>query len=292
MNTSISSNPEQPAGPTPFLDKLIWLLKGFVYPIWSRPYYREAAKRSVGAALIFLLLFALLQSIVSTVSVGLNLAQVSREIEAAYLSGEMPDITIESGLATVSGSGRYLIESNRQIIAADTTGEILEIDTDLYSEGVLLTRDELHIVNEDGYQVVSLSDLNKTFGNPIVLDGASVSGLWSSLALIILIVVLGGGILFYSVGRFIYLALLGLLVWGAVSLSSPKYDFGKILITGIYANVPTTYITFILRKVGASFFGMRGLILFVFWGIALAFILKTDQIDPALEQGGEESGSI
>lgn len=28
-----------------FSDKLIWLLKGFVYPLWNRPYYKEAASR-------------------------------------------------------------------------------------------------------------------------------------------------------------------------------------------------------------------------------------------------------
>ena len=30
---------------------------------------------------------------------------------------------------------------------------------------------------------------------------------------------LGGGLLFFSLGRFVYLTLLGLIVWGAVSIS-------------------------------------------------------------------------
>ena len=289
MNTSYSTSPQESTGTPSFGDKLLWLLKGFIYPIWSRPYYREAAIKPMGAALVFLVLFALLQSFVSTVSVGINLTQVSREIEAAYQSGEMPDIRIESGRATVSGSGKYLIENNRQIIAIDTTGELLEIDTSRYSEGVLLTRNELHIVNEDGYQVMPLRDLNEIFGNPIILDGATVSGMWSTLTLIIIILVLGGGFFFFSLGRFLYLALLGLLVWGAVSLSNPRFDFAKILITGIYANVPATYIIFILRKIGASFFGLRGIILLVFWGLAIAFILKSEKENSALEKGGDYS---
>ena len=71
-----------------------------------------------------------------------------------------------------------MIENGRQIIAVDTTGMTKEIDTVRFSEGFLLTSDEFHLVNEDGYQVIPLSDLNNTFGNPIVLDAASVTGFW------------------------------------------------------------------------------------------------------------------
>ena len=280
MDYSSPIDDQKEQGTTGFVDQLIWLLKGFVYPVWSRPFYRDAAKKSMGAALVFLLAFAALQSLVSTFSVALNLSQFSSEIEAAYLRGDIPDISIENGLATASGSGQYLIENNRQIIAVDTTGAIREIDTNRYSEGVLLTRNEIHLVNEDGYQVLQLSELNQAFGNPIVLNSATVTNLWSRIALIINLVILGGGFLFYSLGRFIFLALLGLLVWGAVSINNKGFDFGKILITGIYANVPTTYLMFIIRKVGGNFFGLRGIILFVIWGIAIAYVLKGERSLP------------
>jgi hypothetical protein len=264
-----------------FLDKLLWLLKGFVYPIWSRPYYREAAHKPLGIALLFLLLFAIFQSLFATASVSFNLRQFKDEIEVAYNSGEIPDITIENGIATVSGKGMYSFENNRQLIAVDTTGMTQEINTDLYSEGLLLTRTELHFVSEDGYQILPLTDLNDAFGNPILLNAASMTNLWSKISVIINLIVLGGGFLFYSLGRFIYIVLLGLLVWGVVSINQSGFDFAKILITGIFANVPTTYLIYLLGKIGIGFFGLRGIILFVFWGVALAYILKEDK---ALEE--------
>jgi len=280
MDYSSPLNDEANRGKASFLEHLIWLLKGFVYPLWSRPYYKEAASKKMGAALVFLLVFGILQSLVTTTSIVNSLNQFGQEIDAAYLDGDIPDITIENGIATVSGSGRYIIESDRQIIAVDTTGAMQEIDTNLFSEGFLLTRDEFHMVNEDGYQVLPLSDLNATFGNPIILNADSVTGLWSTFATVIGIFVLGGGALFFSLGRFLYLALLGLLVWGAVSISNKNVEFSKILITGIYANVPTTYLMIILRNLGLSFFGMRGMILFVIWGIAIAFVLKVENKGP------------
>jgi len=107
-----------------------------------------------------------------------------------------------------------------------------------------------------------------------------MTNLWSTISRIINILVLGGGGLFFSLGRFIYLVLLGLIVWGAASITDKGVDFSKILITGIYANVPTTYLMFILRRIGISFFGLRGVILFVIWGIAIAYVLKMDKVDP------------
>jgi hypothetical protein len=277
MDYSSSYEDQEHLRTNSFLDKLTWLFKGFVYPIWNRPYYRDAANKSLGTALVFLLIFAILQSLVTTYSVAANLNQFGEEIEAAFASGEIPDITISNGIASVSGKGKYTFESNRQLVAVDVTGSMLEIDTTQYSEGILLTRDEFHVVNEDGYQVLSLSDLNQSFGNPIVINADSLTNLWSKIVVVLNLIVAGGGFLFYSLGRFFYLALLGLLVWGVVSINKQGFDFGKILITGIYANVPTTYLIFLLDKVGISFFGLRGVILFVFWGIALAFILKEEQ---------------
>ncbi len=264
-------------------EKLIWLLKGFVYPVWNRPYYREAANRGMGMALAFLVVFALLQTIVTTTSVASSLSSFGSEIEEAYRSGEIPDIRIEGGTASTSGSGKYLIENNRQLVGIDTTGSILAIDTNQYSEGVLLTQTDIHLVNEDGYQIFPLAELNQTFGDPIVLDGASVTNLWSRIAVLVDLAVFFGGYLWYSVGRFIYLVLLGLIVWAAAALSKKSVDFAPILITGIFANVPTTYLMFILRKIGFTFFGLRALILFTIWGIAVAFILKDRDFSPALD---------
>lgn len=283
MESSSPILPDHSQETPSFLDKLVWLLKGYVYPIWSRPYYRKAAGKSLGTALVFLLAFATFQSIFSTISVAINLNQFGREIESAYLSGDIPDIAIQDGRATASGSGRYLIESGRQIIGVDTTGVTREIDTDRFSEGFLLTRDELHIINEDGYQVMPLSDLNRAFGNPIILDAATVTGLWGKIALILALIVLGGTFLFYSIGRFVYLATLGLIVWGGTSITHKGVDFGQVLITGIYANVPTTYLMFILRKASLSFFGLRGMLLIAIWGVATAYILKKDPGEPIPE---------
>lgn len=266
-----------------FSEKLLWLLKGFIYPLWNRDYYKEGTRRGMGMALAFLLLFALLQTIVVTITAASSLSGFGSEIEEAYRSGEIPDIRIENGIASASGSGRYLIENNRQLVGLDTTGSTLEIDTSRYSEGVLLTRTEIHLVNEDGYQVFQLSELNKTFGNPIVLDAASVTRLWNRIAVFIDLSVFFGGYLFYSVGRFIYLVLLGLIVWAAASLSKPGVNFSPVLITGIFANVPTTYLTYILRKAGLSFFGLRALILFTIWGITVAYVLKTQEQSQAAD---------
>ncbi len=273
-----------------FAEKLNWLFKGFVYPLWSRPFYKEAAGKRLGTALVFLLIFALLQTIITTTIIAFNLSSFGREIESAYSSGEIPDIRIENGVASASGSGRYLIENNRQVFGVDTTGTTTQIDTSQYSEGLLLTRTEIHLVNEDGYQVIPLTEVNQTLGDPIVLDGSNVTRLWYGISVFVDLAMLVGGFLFFSAGRFVYLVLLGLVVWGASSLSKKGVDFAPVLITGIYANVPTTYLMFVLRKIGIAFFGLRAVILFIIWGIAIAYFLKESGEAPSAEP--EPDGSL
>jgi hypothetical protein len=109
MNYTQSIDHQENPETTSILQYFVWLAKGFVYPIWSRPYYKEASHKPMGTAFVFLLVFGVLQAIISTGSIALNLNQFGREIEEAYLSGEIPDIVIEDGIASVSGSGRHII---------------------------------------------------------------------------------------------------------------------------------------------------------------------------------------
>ena len=261
---------------------LVWFLKGFIYPIWSRVYYREASQKRVITALLFLCLFAFVQTSITTIKVAWNMSKFGREIEVSYEEGEMPHIVIENGIATASGSGEFIYEQNRQIVGVATNGQMETIDTRYYSEGFLLTQTDLHILNEDGYQTFPLISLNETFGNPIILDAEHVLGIWNKFSIIIDLVVLVGAFLWHSVIRFFYTAILGLLIWGVISLKNKNFPFGKILITGIYANIPTIYLVFVLNQININFLFLHTIILIIIWSIAIQAVLKPDNFDSSI----------
>ncbi|MCH7662363.1 MAG: DUF1189 family protein, partial [Chloroflexi bacterium] len=212
------------------LSWLIFTAKGFIFPIWSGQYYKIAAKKNLISAVAFFLVFAIGITIVQTYNISVAANFVGDEIQAAYERSEVPTIVIENGIARVSGPQPLVFAEDRSIFAIDTTGGMNEIDTRLYSQGILLTRTELHILNEDGYDVIPLMDINQIFGNPIVIDKTQAISMWNTVAFWINIISFLGLLIWNSLIRFGYIVILGLVIWGIVSIKRKGIGFSPILI--------------------------------------------------------------
>jgi hypothetical protein len=272
----------QSAGTNGFM----WLLKGFVLPCWSGDFYRQAARKRLITALLFFLLFGLVFTIIGTARTAIVFNDVKSEIENAFREGKFPTITIADGAARVDGpQPLVLLDEGRQFIAIDTSGTYREIDTFKYSQGMLLTRNAIHVLNEDGYQQFPLVQVNELFGDPIVLDREGVLEIWSTIAAVLGIVVFLGLSLWHVLIRFVHIVLFGLAVWGVASVMQKEIDFGPVLITGLYANVPAMYLYVILGLLGGVFVGLYSLLLLAIWGFAMRVVLL-DQADA--EPGGDE----
>jgi hypothetical protein len=262
-----------------FISWVIFTIKAFIFPCFSPSFFETASKRNLIGAIAFFFLFAFVITFVPTLQVIIAMRGVGSEIQGAYERGEFPAITIEDGIAKVDGSQPFVFESDRTLVAIDTTGKVNEIDTRSYSKGILLTRTEIHLVNEDGYQVLPLSDLHTEFGNPIVLDKTQVLDLWRTVSIWITILVFIGILIWNSIVRLAYIALIGLVTWGIVSLMKKGVGFSPVLITGILANVPVMYLKFLLSLVNISFFTLYTILLIIVWALALWTVLKTKNAD-------------
>lgn len=254
---------------------LLWFLKGFIYPCGSGSFYQAASKKRLIIPVLFFVVFAFVLTSITAVQLNLAMKDVENDIEMTYESGDFPTITIENGIAYVNGPQPLILaEEARTIIAVDTTGVIKEIDTRAYSQGILLTRTELHMLNEDGYQTMQLIDFQEIFGNPIVIDEDQILDLWGTASLLIPLVASVGLFIWNSLLRFAYIALLGIIVWGILSIRQKGINFSPVLITGIYASVPTIYLQYVLKQVGIGFFGLYTILLIVIWAFALRVVLK------------------
>jgi hypothetical protein len=258
---------------------ILWIIKGFFYPCWSGNFYRQAIKKKAVIAVLFLFLFAFAQSTITTIRVVQAMNLVGNEIKLAYESGEIPSIIIEDGVAQVDPNEPYISSDNRQFIGIDTTGRIQRINTRVYSVGFLLTETEIHFVNEDGYRIIPLADLHTTFGNPIVLDQSQVVNIWSTAALVIDLLAFIGLFFWNSLVRLALIALLGWVAWGIVSAKEKRVNFSPILITGIYATVPTTYLHLVLNRIGLSFCGFNVILQIIIWAIAFSRATSPENVD-------------
>ena len=111
---------------------IVWLLKGFIFPCWSRKYYKRATQKRVFIAVIFLLIFAFVQSSITTIQVAFAMKNVRNEISGAYEREELPTIWIEDGIARTDSQDQFFFSDKRTVVEIDLTGYAQGIDTSKY----------------------------------------------------------------------------------------------------------------------------------------------------------------
>jgi len=260
------------------LGQLGWFFSGAVLPIGSFSYYRKAAQKSVGSAILFFVFFTLVISTLATINVAVGTFSVIGSIQQAYADGEIPEITISNGIAEVSGEQPFIMiddttaNGQSMFVAVDTTGTIKRIDTSRYTQGFLLTRTELQMVTpQNGFQSISLRELNTAFEkDPILINAQTMSQAWGVMSMVVVILVFIFLVLWYVVVRLMIISVIALILWGIVTLIKPNTGFGPIIITGLYAIIPAIYLSHLFSRSNISFPGLQTFFLMMFWAANLA----------------------
>ncbi|MEA3339709.1 MAG: DUF1189 family protein [Chloroflexota bacterium] len=271
----IQSTAEQQSPVYGCLSELGWLGAGFVMPCASLTFYRRAARRKVIWAALFFLFFSLVITSLTTVAVGKTMFSVRQDIRRAFDTGGMPEITIRDGVATVDAEQPLvLFDEQRTIIMIDTNSTYRQIDRSRYSQGLLLTSHSLHLLDNNGrYQEIRLSDLNAEFGNPIIVSADAVNKFWIGFSAVTTVLAFLALVVWNALGRFVYLTMLALAIWGVISLFRRNTGFGQVLSTGLYAIVPAMYAHYLLGRLGVHFFTLQTILLLPVWAIALVAAL-------------------
>jgi hypothetical protein len=259
------------------LAELGWLASGFVLPLGSLSFYRQASRRRVGTAILFFFIFTMTIALVATLGLARNLFAAGQGVRETFESGSLPEIIIQDGVAQVQGHQPMIVVNDqssngqRMIVVIDTTGQFKEIDRTRFDQGFLLTRTELHILNQDGrYQAIPLSEIQTMFdANPIVINAETASRGWNIFAAVFTVVAFMGLVLWESFVRLMFLAMIALVFWGLVSTIRPNTGFGPILISGLYALVPAVYLRYMLRQAGIAFPGLETFLLLAAWVVGL-----------------------
>jgi hypothetical protein len=259
------------------VDEIIWLGRGFFQSLYSLQFYREAARKSLVDAILFFVVFGTLVTIISTFNLSRNLRSVADDIEQAFSSGDFPEIVIQNGLAAVRArQPLILLEDQGAVVILDTSGAYQSIDTSRYSQGFLLTRNSLHAYSNGDYQVLQLSDINQTFGNPIVVNRDTALSFWQSFTQIFSVAAFIGIGLWNILVRFMLLTFLAVLIWGLLSAFNIRSEYGPVLTIGIYSLVPAVFISTVLGLIGISFCGFQTGLLLVIWLVVARLVLPID----------------
>jgi hypothetical protein len=263
-----------PEKPQSWGHRFLWLLASFILPVFSLRFYRIAQRKSVFRALIFFISFATALSALFTIRAARILSEIDTEIQTSLSSGDFPTITIRNGVASVDAPQPLVIlDQQGQLFALDTSGQLTDIDPERYREGILLTRNQLIVLDNTGQrQSLQLGDLNELFAaDPIVIDQDFILKAWDRFSKIAIVLAGLGLWVWHFFVRMLTLTLVGLLIWGSISVLRNQTSYNLIMITGLYAVVPALYLHYLLGRVGLTLPGLQTMILMLIWmGISIA----------------------
>lgn len=262
------------------LGEVTWLGMGLTLPMVNLNFYRKAAARKLSSALIVFFVFALILTLLTTVVISRGLKAADQAMQEAYAKGDFPTITIQDGQATVDAPQPfYILDQADMLVVLDTTGTITEIDPDRYSQGILLTRESIEILQDDGRsQSLKLSDLQEVMGqNPLVLDQTSVKTYWQTFSGVFTLLSFFALALWHMLVRLGYLALLALLFWPLVRQIRPAVGYQTVFGIGAYVLIPAMILNHLITRSGVTFCGLQTLILAPLWALVLWWALR----DPA-----------
>lgn len=264
------------------LGEITWLGMALTLPITCRNFYRRAGGRRLLSALVVFWVFALILTVLTTIAFSNTLAEGQKGIQQAFDDGTFPTITIQDGIATVDAPQPfYLVDGGGDLIVLDTTGQITEIDDQIYSRGILLTRTELLVLNDGQPQTMSLADLQSTSNqNPLVLDRTNSVNLWNSFSKLVVVFGFFAVALWNMLLRLGYLAALALLIWPIARLFDSKVSYAVVFGVGAYALIPAMILHYgIVRTIGSGFFMLQTLLFVPLWLIGLFWALRSPAPD-------------
>jgi hypothetical protein len=243
-------------------------------PCFSPRFYAGAmqrrARQAVGFFFIFTLLLTIWQSVIVANLIFRTTNQSLIYIANAYTAGQVPPIVISRGIAEVYGPQPQVLATGAPIlVATDLAGTLPPVDRQHYLYGCVLTRTSLRVWYQGFYEELSLGGLQQLTGlDPVVIVSGTISnyagllatGVWAVVSILLLV--------WNTVVQFGFVLVVGLLMAGVLALVRPATRFRPVLIAGLYAVVPATYLSLILTR-GFGYPGLALVWLIPIWALVL-----------------------
>ncbi len=265
---SLKPNESQDSG-----SALELIFGGFALPSFSPTFYYRAVQHGFWPALGFFFIFAFILIILQSISLSQTIATFRVDIDDAFASGLIPEVTITNGRTQLHAPQPLVIidDPAEGLFVIDTSGvyDVGTVDPNKY-ENILILTDDTVIRGERGqFDVTNLSDINAVFGDPIVVDADAAKQMMGWLQLFGVI----GITLWQTVIRLIFITALALFVWLITMIFQRDVSYVSVFVVGIYALVPAVYINYLFDQISLSFCSSQTLILLAFWAFGLAMAL-------------------
>jgi hypothetical protein len=226
-------------------------------------------------AFAFFVIFGAVLAVLQTIQVTSDFGEARAAIDNAFASGQVPEVIIEDGQATVLAPQPFVaVDEGGSLVVLDTTGEYTgrELAQGGYESGLILTRDTIYGFDDQGRMTqFRLSELDQVFPFRIHFN-ATFLRRFIDLAQGAVFV---GLLTWRSVLGPLYIIILAVGVWAFANMFKKDIEFSPVLVTGFFAAIPALYAEYLLARVDLDFFLLYTLMLFIIWTVALVAAVGT-----------------
>lgn len=202
-------------------------------------FYKEIFYQPFGKTLRYLLLLALLATLVLGVRYSILFNRIS-EKGLQWIGENIPYIEITDGVVAADVEQPFMIEEEGFVMIIDTTGQTLEIGP-RYDSGILLTRNKV-IIKQDRARTQEF-DLSKIKQFRLDKEGL---GKWRKFFVGILIpFMIIMQFVYFFMAKIVQAVIAGL----AVLIFKPQYKYSNILNVCVYALTPATILALLVTLV-------------------------------------------
>lgn len=226
--------------------------------------YKYFLKRTMGGAVIYLLLLSLIFGTASAIRSMYDFNSAITQV-IGHFQTDVPDFTLEDGQLNVEGPMPIIFdEQSNDVLIIDTSESSDETILDKYSSGMLITKYEFIQKHNGGIERQSFSAIPG-----LRLSKASITGFLPKLRFVNIFIVVFG-VLFHFIGKLISALWIG--IAGMVICASLKFklDFSNQYKLGIYALTVPIIIKALLKvlRITIPYFWI------LYYGIAVFYLWK------------------
>lgn len=199
-------------------------------------FYKEVFNQTFGKSLRYLLLLAVLVTLILGIRYGIGLKKFSKEI-FDWMEQNAPYVEITDGVVKADVSQPFISGKEDFAMIIDTTGQITRIDKK-YKTGVLLTKDKL-IVKQDEVRTQEF-DLGKV--KSFKLDKTAFGNMRKFFGFVLIPFMIIVQFIYFFISKIVQALLAGLVV----NILRPGVKYSNILNICIYALTPVTLLAIVV----------------------------------------------
>ena len=238
------------------------LIEQFGNSLWNFRSYHSLSRTRGGRSFLYIFLLFLLVYLISSVYNGVQMNNAIDFLQNT-ITENVPDFSLSNGKFTFAGEMPFQIEEEGFLFVIDTTGHTTLDDFKNTLNGILITEDEVVIVQMGKTEITPFS-----VATPLEINKDQVVQFLPKLKVLVTIFI-SVWFLFAFAGKLFGILLLALAAMMAAAIFHKELTFLNQWNIAIYASTLPMLIKLVHTLLGSP---IGSFLFFIYWGVAITYV--------------------